>query len=84
MAWEVLDERLFDRESINKIFKASLIPHVLASHAHEYRLLAASGGHFLCHKDSDLARLKEKSYFSVDFVYPLSDLRGFGIKSECQ
>ena len=27
----------------------------------------------LYHKNSDLARLKEKAYLSVDFVYPLRE-----------
>ena len=26
-------------------------------------------GHFLCHRNSDLTRLKEKAYLSVNFVY---------------
>ena len=37
-------------------------------------------GHFLCHRNSDLARLKVKAYLSADFVYPSSVWNGFSIK----
>ena len=37
-------------------------------------------GHFLCHRNSDLTRLKEKAYLSVDFVYLSNVLKVFCIK----
>ena len=37
-------------------------------------------GHFLCHRNSDLTRLKEKAYLSVDFVYLSIVLKVFSIK----
>ena len=36
-------------------------------------------GHFLCHRNSDLTRLKEKAYLSVDFVYLSNVLKVFSI-----
>ena len=37
-------------------------------------------GHFLCHRNSDLTRLKEKAYLLVDFVYLSNVLKLFIIK----
>ena len=37
-------------------------------------------GHFPCHRNSDLTRLKEKAYLSVDFVYLSNVLKLFSIK----
>ena len=36
--------------------------------------------HFLCHRNSDLTRLKEKAYLSVSFVYLSNVLKVFSIK----
>ena len=36
--------------------------------------------HFQCHRNSDLTRLKEKAYLSVDFVYLSNVLKVFSIK----
>ena len=36
--------------------------------------------HFLCHRNSDLTRPKEKAYLSVDFVYLSNVLKVFSIK----
>ena len=43
----------------------------------------AISGHFLCHRNSDLTRFKEKAYLSdlsVDFVYLSNVLKVFSIK----
>ena len=38
-------------------------------------------GYFLCHRNSDLTRLKKKAYLSVDFVHHLSNvLKVFSVK----
>ena len=37
-------------------------------------------GHFLCHRNSDLMRLRKKAYLSVDFVYLSNVLKVFSIK----
>ena len=37
-------------------------------------------GYFLCHRNSELTRLKEKAYLSVDFVYLSNVLKVFSIK----
>ena len=37
-------------------------------------------GHFLCHRNSGLTRLKEKAYLSVDFVYFSNVFKVFSIE----
>ena len=37
-------------------------------------------GHFLCYRNSDFTRLKEKAYLSVDFVYLSNVSKLFSIK----
>ena len=37
-------------------------------------------GHFLCHRNSDLTKLKGKAYSSVDFVYLSNVLKVFSSK----
>ena len=37
-------------------------------------------GHFLCHRNLYLTRLKEKAYLSVDFVYLSNVLKLFSIE----
>ena len=40
-------------------------------------------GHFLCHRNSNLTRLKEKAYLSVGFVYLSNVLKLFSIIYYC-
>ena len=37
------------------------------------------GGHFLCHRNSNFRRLKDKAYLSVNFVFLSSVLKEFRI-----
>ena len=40
-------------------------------------------GHFQCHRNSDLTRLKEKAYLSAGFVYLSNVLKLFSIIYYC-
>ena len=39
-----------------------------------------NSGYFLCHRNSDLTRLKEKAYLSVNFAYISNVLKVFSVK----
>ena len=67
-------------KTAGKTFTTNISGIILNPVNSERKVRDTISGHFLCHRNSDLASLKEKASLSVDFVYLWNVLKVSSIK----